>query len=125
MSSFKLLPYYIGWHYSRALLDMAHLWKNFIHSTYHFFSIGNLTSNLFSPWQRMNEAYGQSSFFETFILNTLMRLIGFFIRLTVIIIGLLSLFTLCVVGILMYFLWLFLPIILILLFVLAVRFGVV
>jgi hypothetical protein len=115
MSIFRILPYYIAWHYTRALRDMAHIWKNFFHSTYHFFSIGLLTRNLFSPWQRMDENYGQSSFFETLIVNTLMRGVGFCIRLIVITMGFCALIFLTILGIAIYIVWLLWPVFVVLL----------
>lgn len=114
MHVFLALPYYLSWHYTDAFVDMLNIWKNFLSFLFEFFSIPLLLKTLFSPWRRMQESYTRiEDFFEHLIVNTLMRFVGAFFRLIIIIFGLASLFLCFVLGIVFFLLWTALPFILI------------
>ena len=121
MNFFLIVPQYISWHYSQAFRDIKSIWKNILLFLYHFFSIPVLLKTLFSPWQRVHDSYGGGggSFLETIIFNTIMRAVGFFVRLSFILIGCTSIVFVAVFGLAFYIAWLFLPLILIALLVLT------
>lgn len=116
-SALRLVPQYILWHYSRALVDLTTNWKNFLWFLYHFFSIPLLVKTLFAPWERMDEAYRKGfdpeSFFSTLVVNTVMRVVGAFMRSAIIIFGLISLVIGLVGGVFIIVLWLLIPLIVI------------
>lgn len=80
----RLLKSYFLWHYSFALTAWWRIYGNCLWFLYHFFSVSILIRTLFSPWRRLAENYS-SGFVpqviaETLVVNTLMRLVGFTIR---------------------------------------------
>lgn len=116
---------YFFWHYTKALRDLSLISKNFLWFTWHFFSIGVLSRTLFAPWQKLDEQYTRGfnvgAFFETFVVNTLMRIIGFLIRLVVIIFGLIILVAVFILEIVIFITWLLLPLIISVLFISGVN----
>ncbi len=116
---------YFIWHYSTSLKELFGICRDFLWFVYHFFSIDVLSKTLFSPWQRMDEQYqrgaGMSAFFESFIVTTLMRIVGFLIRSFVIIIGFMMLALVFAIEIVFFFCWMLMPLIILLLFVSGVR----
>jgi len=80
-----------------------------------------LFRTLFSPWRRIQEEYRKGfdlgEFAETLIVNTIMRLVGAFFRIVLICIGLLALLLMVLLGIALLFVWVFLPVIIIALFI--------
>lgn len=116
---------YFTWHYSVALKELFGICKNFLWFVYHFFSIGVLGKTLFSPWQRMDEGYKKGfrieAFFEVFIVNTIMRLLGFFVRGFVILIGCVVWLATLAMEIVVFVSWLFMPFIIVVLFISGLR----
>lgn len=116
---------YFKWHYSTALNDFLRISKTLLWFVFHFFSISTLTQTLFSPWQKLNERYKGgfdiTSFFETFVVNTITRIIGFVVRATLIVIGILVLIVSFMLEICVFVVWLVLPFIIILLFISGIR----
>jgi len=113
MEIFRVLFSYATWHYSTAIKEGFIIWKNFVWFLYHFFSIPLLLKTFFSRFQRMGESYqkglaiGQN--FSTFIVNTLMRIVGMGVRSIVIIFGLAIVVAVSVLGVVLLALWLVLP----------------
>lgn len=85
------------WHFTKGLFSLLVHIKHFLWFLYHFFSIKILLKTLFSPWKLEGEGYKRGfsieNFFETFVVNTLMRIVGFCIRSVVIVCG-----CICMVG---------------------------
>lgn len=83
---------YLKWHYSKALLSAFALWKNILVFLFNFFSIKNILGNFFTPWKRLADKYPDhfdiKGYFFTFLLNTIMRIIGMLLRSAMIILGL-------------------------------------
>ncbi len=125
MASLALVPEYLRWHYSRALVDLGRLWKNFSWFIYHFFSVPLLAQTLFSPWRRLSEERSQTFDLEdwgsTLLVNGLMRLVGAIIRIIFIGIGLTALALLALVAVGVFVLWLVLPAVLILFFLVGLK----
>lgn len=123
---FQLVFSYIKWHYSRAYLEiMAHT-RNAVSFFYHFFAIGALWKNLFSPWRMLGERYKKGinieAFFETLVVNTLMRFVGFLVRIVFIVIGLISILISFIIGAAVFVGWTFLPLFILDLFLVGLRF---
>jgi hypothetical protein len=78
-----------------------------------------MVHTLFSPWKRMSEEKGRGieGFFSSLIVNTIMRIIGFFMRSVLIIIGILSLVVVFILGIAALMVWIFAPVIILVTFV--------
>ena len=124
----RLLPmliYYVWWHYTTAIADLVHNYLNIVSFITNFFSLNHLTRNIFAPWRRLGEEYPAHFDFQAFasslIVNTLMRIVGFLIRIMCILAGLFSLIVSFGIFILVFFAWLAMPGILLLLVVFSFR----
>lgn len=108
---------YLKWHYGRALATTFLFWRNILVFLFNFFSIKNLIGNFFTPWKRLADNYPKSFdlkiYFFTFLVNSIMRIVGVILRSIIIAIGLLV----CAIYIallpLSLLIWLALPIIII------------
>ncbi len=121
-----LLPNYLIWHYSKGLKELLINWGNVLYFIVHYFSIPNLLLTLLSPWRRMDEGARRTinpgAIMEHVIFNTLMRAVGFLIRLVMIALGLIA--TACVIlgGIILLLLWIVMPVFLALLIFTGITF---
>lgn len=108
---------YLKWHYGKALMTTFTFWKNILIFLYNFFSIKSLTGNFFTPWKRLADAYPKKFnlkvYFFTFLVNSIMRIVGVILRSIIILIG--FLFCLIYIALLPVTLlfWLALPLIII------------
>lgn len=111
---------YFIWHYSTALKEGLIIWKNFIWFLSHFFSLKPLLRTLISPWRRIKEyrsrGFDPKQYFEIFVVNSIMRLVGFVMRALIILIGLAAEAAVIAIGILAIIIWLALPFFVILCF---------
>lgn len=109
----SLIPFYTKWHYTEGLKNLFNNWKNFIVFTLHFFSLGFLFKTWFAPFGRLDEKYKKDfdleAFFETLVVNTLMRIVGFVLKTFVIVIGLFVLLLVTISGPVVFILWMFMP----------------
>jgi hypothetical protein len=109
----SLGQYYITWHYGQAYKDIYEIWMNFVWFVFYFFSIGVLMNTLFEPWKRMGEEYpvgfSPGLALQSFVINTLMRIVGVCIRLMVIGIGLTLASIIFVLGLSVLLLWTVMP----------------
>lgn len=120
-----ILTNYLIWHYSKALVSLFGLYRNFVLFLYNFFSLPVLIRTWLSPWRRLNENYPKNfidfnAIFEALIVNTLMRAVGFIMRTVVIIVGFISILLLTIVFPFILVGWLILPFLVVLLFLLGV-----
>jgi len=87
------IAHYIGWHYARGIKEGFGLFKNIEWFIYSFFSIEVLLSTFFDRFERLGDERKKgealSDIAGSIIVNTLMRLVGMFIRFFTIAIGLL------------------------------------
>jgi len=108
---------YLKWHYGKALATTFTFWKNILVFLFNYFSIKNLVGNFFAPWKRLADNYPKKFnikiYFFTFLVNTIMRIVGMFLRTIIIIVGLsvCVLYILCLPITLIF--WLALPAIII------------
>jgi len=83
---------YLKWHYGRALITIFSFWKNILIFLFNYFSIKSLLGNFFTPWKRLADSYSKpfniKKYLFIFLANTIMRLVGMFLRSIVIILGL-------------------------------------
>lgn len=116
---------FVIWYYTAALFNFIKISRDFIWFLYHFFSIPILVPTLFSKWKRIGDVrtrkFDIKDFFSVFIVNFIMRIVGFFIRSVVVIAGIISIIFAIVVEIAFFIAWLFLPIIIIALFVIGMK----
>ena len=92
----SIAHHYLLWHYSRAFLEIFHVWFNLIWFVVHFFSIPQMMMSWFSPWKRMVEGRGRKFNMEDLagfiIIGLISRILGFILRTTLITLGLFCLF---------------------------------
>ncbi len=116
---------FVVWYYTAALFNFIKISGDFIWFLYHFFSIPILVPTLFSKWKRIGDVrtrkFDIKDFFSVFIVNAIIRVIGFFIRSFVIITGVLSIILALAVEIAFFVGWLFLPVIIVILFALGMK----
>jgi len=117
MGSISILPAYVSWHYSEALADIVRIWTNFIWFFYHFFSIPLLFKTLFVPLHRVRGERTTRGFnFEevagNFVVNIMMRGIGFILRTILILAGALFMVIVFWLGLIALTVWILMPIVL-------------
>ena len=104
---------YIVWHYSTALVSFVRLYKNFWWFTVQFFSIPQLAGSLLSPYKRITERrvglFDIEAWAGFIIINIISRLIGFVVRICIIIAGIIALVVLCLLALIWYTIWLAAP----------------
>jgi hypothetical protein len=105
---------YIVWHYSRAFVDIFVIWRNITHFIFNFFSIPLLLRTLFQPWkrieaQRETRGFDPADWFQTVLVNVIMRFIGACMRLILIFFGLACVAAAVLIGLQFFVFWFFLP----------------
>ncbi len=105
---------YSVWHYSRGIKDFIRVWTNFIWFFWNFFSISLLAKTLFSPFRRMNEDYKKGfdpvQFFQTLLINFILRMVGAVARTIIILIGIGVLCATLILGSVLFVAWVIGPI---------------
>ncbi|MFT5179743.1 MAG: ABC-type siderophore export system fused ATPase/permease subunit [Candidatus Paceibacteria bacterium] len=112
MNLILVIPCYLAWHYTFAFRNIFGLWKNFSWFTLRFFSVSKLLRTIFSPFKRLTEqssGFGFQKMLESFVVNILMRIVGFFMRSILIIMGLIFLVLVSILTILFTVVWIVLP----------------
>ncbi len=123
MATALLVRDFFIWMYFDAPVAYTRIWGNILWFLYHFFSIKLLTLTLFSKWKQLGEVRKERGFDEwmaVFAVNTLMHIVGFFIRSFTIIVGLGSIALAVMLGGAFFVLWFLLPLVIISAFVLGV-----
>jgi|SRR3989344_5212180 len=82
---------YFVWHYGRGIRDVLSAWKNILWFVQNYFSIPLLVRSLFAPWKALSDSRGNSFnaaiFLQTLVVNTIMRAVGFCVRILIILCG--------------------------------------
>jgi hypothetical protein len=106
---------YIKWHYSQGLIELNNFFNNIFWFVLNFFSIRLLIRTLFSPWHMMGESYGDifkvSEFMSSFVVNILMRIVGFIFRVLTIFISFVFIILTIASFVVSFVVWIFAPII--------------
>lgn len=118
---FGVLKDYIFWHYTVAYVDQIYILKNYVWFLKRFFSIREVVKSLFSPWKRIQDDKGSllrdpGNFFASLIVNTIMRIVGFFARMILLLIALICFLVLLVIALIVMVLWALIPLIVVFLF---------
>ncbi|TAL49486.1 hypothetical protein EPN83_00490 [Patescibacteria group bacterium] len=123
MELLSILPRYVGWHYSLAIRDLSRNLRNLLAFLGNFFSFSVLITTLFAPWERMSEGYARGlepgQWFETFIINSVLRFVGFVVRSVTLLFGLAVFLTALALTALFFLLWLVAPLVVLFLFALG------
>lgn len=108
---------YAKWHYGRGLKELFGVSRNFLWFVVHFFSFKILLKTLFVPWKRLGENYegglDLGKYASAFIVNTLMRAVGFCTKVVVLIVGFASYVFVLSLSLLIMLIWVLAPAVLI------------
>lgn len=113
---------YLLWHYGEAFLDILNIWKSFFIFFYNFFSVRILLQTLFDPLQRMKEEYGDYELLDignrtsVFLINTLMRIVGFTVRVFILFLGGCAIAANALLGAAFFVIWSIMPLVAVLSF---------
>ena len=107
---------YSKWHYGEAIKEIFEVTSNFLWFVANFFSFKLLIKTIFAPWKRLGESYigefNLGALASTFIVNSLMRIVGFGSRFIVLGIGMISYFLVLILALCVLVIWLLAPLIL-------------
>ncbi len=83
---------YLVWHYSRAYVDIVHIWWNYLWFVNHVFSVPEVAKSWFAPFKRMQEdkvniIKSPSDFFANMFVNLILRMVGICIRTSLLVIA--------------------------------------
>lgn len=116
MNLTKLIIYYIRWHYGKAFDELHIFWKNLLWFFYHFFSMPLLLKTMFRPIFRIHASSAPGTgldlerIFENLAVNVIARIVGFFLRIGVIVVGGLIELVVLLTGPLIFLAWFILPV---------------
>ena len=114
---------YLYWHYTRGAIELFLNLTDLLRFELRYFSFRQMVRTWLSPWRRLGEDYGRGFNLEVYatalVVNTIMRLVGFFIRTIVIGLGLFIFICLLPLFLTVFILWLLLPLIIPTLFILG------
>lgn len=106
---------YIWWHYHAGLQALIRHASNLPRLIWHLFGPVSLLANLFTPFQRLQEPYpGEVSFknwVNSFVVNTLMRLLGAAVRTTLLCFGLVVFLMACFITAAVIVVWVVWPLV--------------
>jgi len=118
--------YWFRWHFFEIPKKIIKIFWNFLVFNFHYFSITLLLKTLFSHWKKYRDFYPKGldikKYSYIFISNTISRLIGAIVRTTVIALGLVLEVLIFITAFIVLFSWIFLPLIIIFLFVSGIQF---
>jgi hypothetical protein len=120
---------YIKWHYGQGLRELFGVSGNFLWFVTNFFSFKLLIKTLFAPWKRLGEHYegglDLKAFASTFVVNSLMRIVGFVTKIVVLLVGFVSYALVSVFAFFIFIIWFLAPAILFGSIILSVTFFVI
>ncbi|MDP2930175.1 MAG: hypothetical protein Q8N56_01010 [bacterium] len=105
------------WFFTEAPLGIVKGWKNILIFNFNYFSVPLLLKTLFAFWRQYQWYYPRSfspgKYLEVFFSNSISRVLGAIIRLSVVFLGIITEFFIFIAGIIAVILWFFLPILII------------
>lgn len=100
-------------------------WGNLLYFSFNYFSLLTLLATFFSPWRKYAEAYGGTfniwENLETFIFNSMSRVIGAILRTGLIVVGIIFTIAVFISGLIVFLLWLLAPVLLIIILILGIK----
>lgn len=101
------------WTYGKGANEFLLLWLNIHWFLYHFFSVPQILGSLFAPLKRLKDSHGRGfdpqKAMESFILNTIMRITGFLVRLTLLVVAAFAQIGAVFIGVVFFALFLLWP----------------
>jgi hypothetical protein len=106
-----LLVEFFSWWYTRGFLELARKLGKTLRGIWQTFSVPLLLKTLFAPWKRITTEAGKSlqEHSRAWIDNAVSRLVGFTIRIFVIIAALASIVVVGLIGVCLIIAWPFVP----------------
>ncbi|GIW69148.1 MAG: hypothetical protein KatS3mg100_642 [Candidatus Parcubacteria bacterium] len=109
----RVLWWYFLWHYSHSFESYFRIWRTILWGVFHFFSVPFLVRTLVAPLMRTGETYAKgfdpAQWAQTFLLNTIMRIVGMVARLIVLAVGGLVMAAAVLAGVVGFVVWLVWP----------------
>ncbi len=113
------------WHFCDIPKGILRGWGNYLYFSLNYFSVPTLVVTFFSPWRKYGEAYGGTfdikKNFESFVFNSMSRIIGAILRTGLIITGLMFGLLVFIIGLIILILWLLTPVLLLIIFILGIK----
>ncbi len=104
---------WLVWHYKVSLVFLWGRWRDFMRFSRDYFSIPFLLKTLFSPWRKYTESKGRgfdiTKSLEVMVFNGFSRVMGFILRISVIVIGVIAELLFLIIGLTIIIVWLLLP----------------
>ena len=121
----NILSQLLVWHFYDVPKGIIKGWRNFLYFSLNYFSILTLLKTFFSPWRKYGEGYGGVFEIrrntESFIFNTMSRVIGAVLRTGLILVGLVLVILVFIIGLMVLVIWLLGPLLTVLLFMLGIK----
>jgi hypothetical protein len=117
---------YFRWQFVEKPKEIIKAIKNLLSFGLYFFSLKQLFLSLFSPWKGITWSYGRGFdaqvYFENIVGNITSRIIGFLMRITLIVACLIFEVIVFILGTLVLIIWMLMPLIIIGLFLLSFKY---
>ncbi|MFT5849889.1 MAG: hypothetical protein ACI9H6_000715 [Patiriisocius sp.] len=122
----RLFLSYFFWHYTKAYAQIFTIWKTYLWYITQLFSIALLLRTLFSPWKRMTDVsqggFNIEAFLSRVIVNFMSRIVGFIVRVPLIILGLVLSVGMCLLLVVFYIYWTVFPVLIFALLISGISF---
>ncbi len=119
----NIFRHWFVWHFVEIPRDIIRVVNNLLHFEWSFFSVSLLLKTLFSPWRKYRWGYGRGfsfkSYLSAFSFNCISRFLGMLVRMGLIFVSLIAFFLVSGGGLVLFLVWIFSPVIIIFLFILA------
>lgn len=101
------------WQFFDVPKQLVKIWQTFLYFNFNYFSVPTLLKTYFSPWRRNRSSYGGIfevwKNFESFIFNSMSRIIGAILRTVYIILGIIIEIFILIVGPIVIVTWILTP----------------
>lgn len=116
---------YLLWHYTESYGYILSFWKKILWILHRTFSTKIMLKTLLLPWRKLGSDYPErfdlSEYLSDFIINIMMRIVGFTIRSIFIIITIILSFLILLFMAMSFLVWTILPVFLIALFIYGLK----
>jgi len=122
----NIILQWFEWYLIDKPFSILRAWKNLLLFNLNYFSIPLLLKTFFVPWRKYKWPYCRGFdlkiYFEAFISNAIMRILGAMLRFFLIVLGIILEIFIILIGISALIIWFLLPFILVSFFMLGFRF---